>query len=53
MVSGGKGSHFRAKLNGKRTTIAKPHGGAKNPDIGALKGIKKFLELAGINRDGN
>ncbi|MEO1636939.1 MAG: type II toxin-antitoxin system HicA family toxin [Cyanobacteria bacterium J06631_9] len=45
------GSHYRAKLNGKRTVIAKPHGGSKTPDAGAIKGIKKFLQLAGINID--
>ena len=53
LISGGKGSHFRAKLNGKRTTIAKPHGSDKTLDIGAIKGIKKFLELAEITEDGN
>lgn len=47
------GSHYRAKLNGKRATIAKPHGGSKNPDIGAIKGIKKFLQIAGIDVDDN
>ena len=51
--SGGKGSHFRAKLSGERTTIAKPHGGAKTLDIGAIKGIKDFLESAGVAKDGN
>ena len=47
------GSHYRARLKGKRTVIAKPHGGNKNPDIGAIKGIKKFLHIAGITVDGN
>lgn len=51
--SGGKGSHFRAKLGSERATIAKPHGGAKTLDIGAIKGIRNFMKRAGVIRDGN
>lgn len=51
--SGGKGSHFRAAMDGERTTIAKPHGSAKTLDIGAIKGIKDFLKNAGVTEDGN
>ncbi len=51
--SGGKGSHFRAKLGDERTTIAKPHGGAKSLDVGAIKGIRDFLKSAGVTENGN
>lgn len=51
--TGGKGSHFRAKLGKERITIAKPHGGANTLDIGAIKGVRSFLKSAGVTKDGS
>jgi len=48
-VRQGAGSRLRVTLGDVRMTFHEPHP-EKTTDKGAVKSVRKFLELAGINR---
>jgi hypothetical protein len=50
-ISEGNGSRLRIKLNGIRAVFHRPHP-KKEIDKGALLSVRRFLENAGVNKDG-
>jgi hypothetical protein len=50
-LSEGSGSRLRVKLNGVRAVFHRPHP-QKTTDRGAVNGVRRFLENAGVRYDG-